>query len=428
MMILFWVVALLLVGAALLFLLPPLWQQKSADERLRRRQINISIHRDKLAELEQDLARGVLSQEQYAAAKKEIEVGLLEDVGDDQPEAAAVDASRQQNFSRNGVIAVAVLLPLAAVALYGKLGGGAAAFKPDEAVAGVSADGHDNPIEGMVNNLVQKLKANPDDAEGWMMLGRSYYFMKKHQEAAGAFTRALSLVGENDPNLLADLADTLAMANNRSMAGRPFELVKKALTLEPNHEKSLWLAGTAAYQMGDLGSAYQYWDHLQHLFPPESDSAQQIANNLDELRGMMTERGIAPPAPSTAPTAASKPAGSAGISGSSVSGRVTLAAALNGGAAPDDTLFVFARAANGPRMPLAILRKKVKDLPLDFELNDGMAMNPQMKLSAFPEVVVGARVSKSGNAMPQSGDLEGLSPVVSVGTTQIPVTINTVVP
>ncbi len=431
-MIVFWIVAIALVAAALLFLLPPLLTRRVSNETLDRRQINITIHRDKLAELEQDLAAGVLDDTQYAVAKKEIEAGLLEDVDAEQSAVQAQDEARQKIFARNGVVAVSVIVPLVSLTLYGMLGGGPAAFNPNAAVpSSVSAEGHDDPIEGMVASLVKKLQANPDDVEGWVMLGRSYYFLKQHQQAAEAFGKAVALAGETDANLLADYADTMAVANNRSMAGKPYELVQKALALDPMHEKSLWLAGTAAYQAGDLKQAYQYWQRLQQIFPPGSDNAQQIERNLGELSAMMTEQGIEPPAPMAvaAPVANPVAASGSGISGAtSVSGRVTLVAALAGGAAPEDTVFVFARAAKGPRMPLAILRKQVKDLPLSFELTDAMAMNPAMKLSAFPEVVVGARVSKSGNAMPQSGDLEGLSPVVSVGTTEIPVTINSVVP
>ena len=428
-MVVFWIVAIALVAAALLFLVPPLLTQRESNEALERRQINISIHRDKLTELDQDLATGVLDQAQYETAKKEIEVGLLEDVDSSQDDVLDLDVERQRSFSRNGVITVAVVVPLLSLTLYGTLGGGPGAFHPDEAVPQVSADGHENPIEGMVATLVAKLKENPDDAQGWMMLGRSYYFLKQHQAAADSFGRAVAIMGETDANLLADYADTLAVANNRSMAGKPYALVKKALSLDPVNEKSLWLAGTAAYQMGEFTEAYQYWERLHQLFPPGSDNAQQIERNLGELRAMMTEQGIAAPAPvATAVQAPVAAVAATGVSGSSVSGRVSLVSALAGGASPEDTVFVFARAASGPRMPLAILRKKVKDLPLDFELTDAMAMNPAMKLSAFPEVVVGARISKSGNAMPQSGDLEGTSPVVSVGTTEIPVTINTVVP
>lgn len=422
-MVLFWVVAVLLIVAALFFLVPPVIQRQQGVDAAERRQININIHRDKMAELDQDLATGVLSQEQYDAARKEVEADLLSDVSEETEVGDAADAAAQQRFARFSLIVIVAIVPILSLITYGTLGGGKAAFNPDEAVPEVAAEGHENNIEGMVNQLLQRLAENPDDGEGWMMLGRSYQFMKDFEKAAGAFEKAVQLSGGQDPNLLADYADALAVSNNRTMAGEPFELVKKALAISPNHEKALWLAGTAAYQANDLKGAYGYWEQLRNQFPPGSENWDALERNLQEVRGMMAQAGLEVPE-GPAPAMAS----ATGVSGSSVSGSVQLVPALAAGASPDDTVFVFARAASGPPMPLAVLRKKVKDLPLEFTLDDSMAMSPQMKLSSFPEVVVGARVSKSGNAMPQSGDFQGLSPVVSVGTTGIPVTINSVVP
>lgn len=425
-MVLFWVVAVLLMIAALFFLVPPVLARQHSVDAAERRQININIHRDKMKELDQDLASGVLSQEQYDAARKEVEAGLLEDVSndddDDNPTDVA-DVAVQQRFARFSLIVIVAMVPLISIISYANLGGGKAAFNPEQAVPEVSAEGHEGTIEGMINQLLQRLAAAPDDAEGWVMLGRSYYFVKDHEKAAGAFKKAVELMGDSNPDLLADYADALAVSNNRTMAGEPYALVKRALAVNPNHQKALWLAGTGAYQVGDLKTAYDYWQHLQGLFEPGSENFQAIERNLGELRGLMAQQGMEVPQGAPAPVVAAT-----GVAGSSVSGRVELVPALAGGAAPEDTVFIFARAASGPPMPLAVLRKKVKDLPVSFTLDDSMAMSPQMKLSRFPEVVVGARISKSGNAMPQSGDFQGLSPVVSVGTTDIPILINSVVP
>lgn len=423
-MVLFWVVAVLLILAALFFLVPPVLQRQQQVDAAERRQININIHRDKMAELDQDLATGVLSQELYDTARKEVEADLLSDVNDEGVAVDAADAAAQQRFARFSLIVIVALVPILSMIMYASLGGGKAAFNPKDAVPEVAAEGHENNIEGMVSQLLQRLADDPNDVEGWMMLGRSYQFMKNFEKAASAYKKAVELSGGQDPNLLADYADALAVSNNRSMAGEPIELVKKALAISPNHEKALWLAGTAAYQVGDLNNAYAFWEKLRNQFPPGSENWEALERNLQEVRGMMAQAGLEVPKDS-APAAA---ASATGVSGTSVSGRVELVAALTGNASPEDTVFVFARAANGPPMPLAVLRKKVKDLPVEFTLDDSMAMSPQMKLSSFPEVVVGARISKTGNAMPQSGDMQGLSPVVSVGTTGIPVTINSVVP
>lgn len=176
--------------------------------------------------------------------------------------------------------------------------------------------------------------------------------------------------------------------------------------------------GTAAYQDQNFQAAMEFWQRLYDALPADSKDREQIAANINEVRSNM---GLQPITVTPAqPAMSSSAAGNA-----SIRGTVSLGGAVANKAAPEDTVFVFARAAQGPRMPLAIVRKQVKDLPFDFELNDSMAMNPSMKLSAFPTVVVGARISKSGNAMPQPGDLEGFSSEVStVGTNEVNLTIN----
>ncbi len=420
----FWIVAVLLIAAALLFMLPPLLQASQKKEDVQRTSVNVAIHNDKLAELEDDLSAGVLTQEQYNKAREDLDRGLLDDVKYDDDDKVMPESS---SWGKVAAIIIGIALPVASILVYNQTGGGLAAISPDDAAAvNVSAEGHEGPIEDMIVSLQQRLASNPNDVEGWVMLGRSYYFQKRHLEASKAYGKAVELAGETNPDLLADLADTLAVANDRSMAGRPYELVKKALTLQPFHQKSLWLAGTGAYQEQDFPAALGYWEKLLQIFPPGSESAQQIERNIGEVKSLMTSRGIAFTSTTSAPPQASGTTASPGAS--SVSGVVNLAPIFAANASPTDTVFIFARAATGPRMPLAILRKQVKDLPVTFVLDDSLAMNPAMKLSNFTDVVVGARVSKSGNAMPQSGDFEGKSSVISVGTTEIPILINSVVP
>ena len=418
----FWIVVVLLVLASLLFLLPPLLLDAKIEDAVKRKSVNIAIRNDKLAELKTDLNSAVITEEQYEAACKDLDRSLLQDVAGDEDEVVTVESSN----SKMAAVVLGICLPMASIIMYNQIGGGIAVFNPQDTSLGVSAEGHEGTIEGMISGLQQRLEANPADIEGWVMLGRSYYFQKRHKEASDAYEKALQLSGENNPDLMADLADTLAVANNRSMLGRPTELVKKALSLKPYHQKALWLSGTAAYQAGDFGSALGHWQKLLTIFPPGSEQATQVENIIEDAKQQMASRGMAVPAQQAAAAPAT---GSTGISGGAkVSGTVTLSAAFKAKAAPTDTVFIFARAASGPRMPLAILRKQVKDLPVNFTLDDSMAMNPAMKLSNFPDVVVGARISKSGNAMPSSGDIMGQSPVVSLGTTEIPLEINSVVP
>jgi len=427
----FWIVAALLLVAALLFMLPPLLLPgKRHEDDVRRDKINIAIHNDKVAELDADLRNGVLTDEQFDSARKELDRNLLEDVKDHEESSSGTAAK-----SSTVAIILGIGIPVMAVLMYNQLGAGLAGISPNDPSVKVSAEGHEEPIENMIIGLKQRLASNPQDVEGWVMLGRSYYFQKRHLEASKAYGEAVKLSGENNPDLLADLADTLAVANNRTMAGRPYELVQKALSLQPFHQKSLWLAGTGAYQAEDFPSALSYWEKLIAIFPPESDSAQQIQRNIGEVKELMASRGIPIPESSVAAVSNSASAAAAPVAlstalpgANSVSGVVSIASVFASSAAPTDTVFIFARAATGPRMPLAILRKQVKDLPITFVLDDSLSMNPAFKLSKFKDIIVGARVSKSGNAMPQSGDFEGKSPVISVGTTEIPLLINTVRP
>jgi len=299
---------------------------------------------------------------------------------------------------------ITVLIPIVAVTLYNVLGSGEAGLNPEEVRPQVQAEGHEGTLEEQVRKLQDHLQENPDDGDGWGMLARSYYFLKQYGAASETFARASALQNDSDAELLADYADALAMANGRNMSGRPYELVKKALKIQPRFQKALWLAGTATYQSGNFAETLGYWKRLLEIFPQGSENYLQMQKNIAEI-----QQKLGLPVDAVAQVAAAPAAG-----GASISGIVRLDESLMLDAAIGDTLFVYARAATGPRMPLAIVRKTVKDLPLKFTLNDSMAMRPSMKLSSFQRVVVGARISKSGNAMPQPGDLQVVSQPMGV--------------
>ncbi len=287
-------------------------------------------------------------------------------------------------------------------------------------------------IAGLAEKLALRLKEQPNDAQGWGMLARSYVVLGRYPEAVDAYKRTVALV-EDDAQVYADFADALAMASNRSLDGEPMKLVDRALKIDPNNLKALSLAGTYAFEKKDYANAIKHWEKVAALAADDGEFVQQVRGGIAEARDLAAKSGIKVPPPSAASVGAPMAAGASGAAAPSaalsagVSGRVALAPALAKQVSPDDTVFVFARAAQGPRMPLAIVRKQVKDLPFDFTLDDTTAMSPQMKLSNFPQVVVGARVSKSGNAMPQPGDLQGLSPTVAVGANGLKIEINEVV-
>jgi cytochrome c-type biogenesis protein CcmH len=286
-------------------------------------------------------------------------------------------------------------------------------------------------VQAMVDQLAKRLQQTPGDGEGWAMLGRSYSYIRKFPEAVKAFEKAAELL-PNDSRLFADYADALAMTQGRTLSGAPMKLVQRALSIDPKDVKALALAGSDAFDRHDYKAAVVYWDRAVKAGPPDAQFAQQLQAGLAEAR-QLAGGGSASPAVAEAsaqqPSALTAgPEGGAAGSGPTITGRVELAAGLAGKVAPTDTLFVFARATQGPRMPVALMRKQVKDLPLQFALDDSMAMMPAMKLSNFSQVVVGARVSKSGDAMPASGDLQGFSAPVKVGSSGVDVRIDQVVP
>ncbi|KIF82504.1 c-type cytochrome biogenesis protein CcmI [Noviherbaspirillum autotrophicum] len=406
--------AALLTATALLFVLPPLLRKGRGEVAdVRRDELNLSVLRDQLRELEIDLADGMIEQHAYESARRELERRVAEEV---RPQAAPAGSSAEKRWAP-WVIAVA--LPALAISLYMFLGT-PAGIDPVQAAAASAENSHEitpQQIEGMVARLAERLKTEPDDVEGWNMLARSYNALGRFDESSKAFGHLVKLV-PNDANLFADYADVLAMARNKSLQGEPEKLIDRALAIEPNNVKALALSGSAAFERRDYAAAVTRWQKILALVPAESDIGRSIASSISEAQGLM---GLAPAA--TAPASKAKAAGG----GATLEGVVELDPALRAQASDTDTVFIFARAAQGAqegkRPPLAVLRKQVKDLPASFVLDDGMGMTPAAKLSDFPKVVVSARISRTGNATPSAGDLEGATGPVQPGTKNLTVRI-----
>ena len=341
-----------------------------------------------------------------------------------QAAAAAAGPDAAARPSPRLLIGLAVFVLVFGAAGYAWLGNPQALGIAPGMPAAAQADGSPHApgqadFEAMAARLAERLKAQPDDAEGWVMLGRSYSVLQRYPQALEAFRQVLRL-RPNDAQAHADVADALGMVNGRKLDGEPERLIARALELDPDNPKALGLAGTIAFDRGDAAGAARHWERALRAAPPGSELALSLQGAVDEAR----QRAGLPPLPRStalaagpgAPAAATAPpAAAADAAAAAVQVRVTLAPALAAKAAPDDTLFVFARAPQGGKAPLAIQRRQVRDLPLDVTLDDSMAMSPAMRLSTVSQVIVGARISKSGNAMPQPGDLQGLSPVVAVG-------------
>ena len=369
--------------------------------------VNAAVYRDQLRELEADLRAGTLAPDQYEKARLEIEARLIADVGTGE---ASAETPRG---ARGAALALGLAIPICALAVYLSVGNPSAVLP--QAAGGANPHGMTKAqFEAAVVRLAARMKDNPDDGEGWTMLARSYAVLGRFGEASEAYGKAAARM-PRDAQLLADYADALAMAQGRTLQGEPEKMVLRALAIDPDNVKALLLAGTAAFNRSDPRAAIRHWERVLGLLPKESDMIQRVQASIVQARSLAGSPGgkaqVAKPAPAQG--------------GNRVSGVVRLAPELAGKVAPGDIVFIFARAAEGPRMPLAILRKRAGDLPAEFTLDDTMAMAPQMKLSAFPRVIIGARVSKSANATASPGDLQGLSAPVNVGAKSVSVVIDT---
>lgn len=416
-MTLFIVIAGLLLVAVLAAVLYPLWRDSARHAGAAKvRELNLAVLREQRAELERDRAAGAIDAAAYEKAREELERRALEDLSESAVPAATGSVLRRPLVA--GV--VGLLVPAVAISLYLFLGTPGALT--GKAPAAAQNGGHSvdaQQIAAMVEGLAAKLQENPNDGEGWLMLGRSYGAMGRFPEAVVAYGRAIDLLPP-DAQVLADFADVVAMAQGRNLQGQPEQIVRRALQVDPNNIKALALAGTIAFQKQNYPAAIGEWRKILTLVPEESTVAAGIQGSIRDAENRMavvakTGGALTPAAQADAPAAA--PANAVG-------GTVSLDASLAGAVSPGDTVFVFARAVDGPKIPLAMMKKTVADLPLRFSLDDSMAMAPNFRLSQYPKVVVGARVSKSGDAMPRPGDLEGLSATVSPGAGNVRIVIN----
>ena len=376
----FWIVGAALAAIALAAVVRPLVSRRASGG-VSRSDANLAVYRDQLRELEADLAAGTLAQADYDSSRRELESRLLNDV--------PVEENQKRKAGRVAAIVAGIAIPLCAAAIYFAVGSPTAIVSPPE------------HMEAMVARLAAHLRENPDDASGWKLLGRSHAALGRFAEAVDAYARAAQRL-PRDAQLLADFADALAMARGQSLRGEPEKLVLPSLEIDPDNLKALALAGTAAFDRRDFGAAAAYWQRMLPLVGADSEDARVVKENVAE---------------------ALKLAGNT----RSLRGRIEVSRKLADRMQPDDMLFVFARAEKGPPMPLAAMKLRARDLPLEFSLDDSMAMAPEMALSNYPRIVVTARVSRSGQAAPQPGDLQGSSRAVANDAQTVRVTIDTVV-
>ncbi|PKO90375.1 MAG: c-type cytochrome biogenesis protein CcmI [Betaproteobacteria bacterium HGW-Betaproteobacteria-12] len=415
----FVVVGGLLVLAVVGGILYPLLRRQPGEDAptTGQRELNLIVLRDQLADLERDFAEGRIGDADYQQAREELERRALDHVSEGPKQ--ALSGGRQKLLAA----ALAIGFPVAVGVLYWTLGA-PETVAPVPTVAAPKDGEHalsQEQILAMVENLALRLQENPNDGRGWLMLARSYAVLGRYPESAAAFSRALGLLPPEAQHY-ADFADIVAMTQGKKLAGEPERLVRRALEIDPRNVKALALAGTIAFDRQDYAQAIGEWQKVLALLPEQSPAANSIQGSIRDAQNRMaiaSQQGAGePPA-----AAADKPAALA-----RVAGIVELDPKLRAAIKPGDTLFVFARAVDGPKMPVAMLRAKAGEMPLRFALDDSMSMAPQFKLSTVGQVVVGARISKSGDALARAGDLEGLSAPVSAGAGNVKIVINSVVP
>jgi cytochrome c-type biogenesis protein CcmH len=390
----FILLATLMLAIAVFFVIRPLLGKTRLSE-INEKEVNLALYHEKLAELEAELANNSMDQAQFDATKTELAQQLLDDIPEQQDDQLKLAS---QKFTLLGIL---IFIPALAVGLYLYLGTPEALNPLRTASApaphGSGATTNAPNVAEMVAKLENKLKQNPDNARGWLMLARSYVHLKQFLKARKAYAEVIKRAPDHVQSLT-DYADVIAVTQNGKLDGKPIELINRALVLEPNNAKALWLAGTYYFQSSNYKRAIQLWERLQLLLAPESQDAQMVNRIILEAKKRMS--GTTPVTPSTPPA----PKSDQQVS-KKITVQVQLSDSLQNKVTASDTVFVFARAVSGPRMPLAIARIKVSDLPATVTLDDNSAMMAQMKISNFKEVMVSARVSKSGNAMPQKGDL-----------------------
>lgn len=400
-----------MVALALAWVLWPLLRPTTALS-VEHTAANVSIFKDQFADLDADLVRGTLSAEQHAESKSELERRLLD-------EARGAESARiERRPHRWPAVVVVLIVPIAAAALYWKIGA-PDALSPQAAVAQDANQPTREQIDAMIAQVKQRLEKEPQNVEGWTILARTHYALGDFREAAAAYATLATLV-PYDADLLADYADALAMSQGKSFAGKPMELVQLALKIDPTQWKALAMAGSESFERKDYKAAADYWQRLQDSAPPDSPIRERVQASINEARSLA---GMPPVA-----QAPKSPAATSIDEGRSVSGTVTLSPALAAKVKPDDSVFVFARPTDGSRMPVAVVRARVSELPLRFTLDDSRSMAPTSKISGLTEVIVNARVSRSGNAIPSSGDLEGATEKVKVGTQGMSLVIDRTIP
>ncbi len=385
------------------------WWRRLPSNAVARKAANIAAYKGRLAEIERETAAGLIPAEDADSVRNETAARLLGDTeglgGDDRIEARSAGW---------GAVVVAVFISAFAGVWYWQAGSWRALHDLDSPQAGSDEASMSPQVQAMVSKLADRLKANPDDADGWAMLGRSYFVLHRYMQAADAYREANNRNGGKNADTLAGEGEALSFANGTEVSPEAANLFDRALVVEPDMGPALWYGGLSDAQRGNFQRARERWTKLSKQQLP-----QQMRDLVDREMAELAKAESGAPAGSgggegSAPTAVAASNGPEGPADAAPAAApvkiqltVRLAPVLTSKVPTGALLFVFAKAASGPPMPLAVSRQPVGNWPVTLTLDDSMAMAPSLKLSAFDHYVITARVSASGQAMPQSGDLQG---------------------
>lgn len=388
----FWFICALLLIVALIIILPSLLAKEPQAD-LDRHKINRTVYETKLKELERDLDNDLIDADQYEIAKSELQRTLIDDLA---------EQKKQPLNKGNKILPLVIVLavPVLAVLIYLKVNNGLESLSPEFQA---QQQGQMPSVEGAIASLEQKLAQDPNNFDGWLMLGRSYLASEKFDAAVSAYAKANEITNGANPNVLVAYGEAQGFAAGQKFDENTLSLFTKALQIDPNHERGLWYAGLAAYQLLDYKASVGYWERLIQRVPGDQEqvkSALQIyLNDAKQKAGIEISA-----APQASDDARQKPLAA---NTASIIVNVTLAEGFKDKMVGSDTLFVYARAQNGPKMPLALVKMTARDLPATVTLDDSVSMLPNMTLSSMQQVEVIARISKSGQAIMQSGDMYG---------------------
>ena len=401
------------LGIALCVALVFLWvllRERKPVTQASQAKANAKVYRDQILDLDREHDSGHISDQEWQQSRDELSLRLLEDT-------SAVDdpAAKAEKPAIWTAVVLAVALPLGSMGLYMWVGQ-PEALNPMAAKTPDQVDPKD--LAKMAQTLAEKLQAKPDNLQGWVMLGRTYRTLENFDAALKAYDSALKLSADDDLKL--ERIEIIAMQRQGQFEGEPWNVIREVLQRDPQHFGALLTAGSASYAEGKFADALKYWEQARKPLDANNPDLEGLENAIAAVR----DRLGMPPAKSS-PASSST---SAATSGLNVTGQVNLSASLKSKASPNDVVFIYATPANGDRMPLAIFKTTVSQLPLNFTLDDSSAMTPDRKLSAAGEVMVKVRVSKSGNAMPQSGDLSGSLGPVKVGAKGLKLEIKDQIP